>query len=217
MKKIVACLCAVALLASLDWRVSGQVDPETLDSALLLTSDEQAKVLAECLDSVELRSFALPRTLSGPCWVHFRAVAPTLFRGSVEFPSAPQGPIDSLAFKYRQLVSPPSLGIGADELYTAPVGRMTASALPLVITDDIAYELTVQLLADLPATVTDRFDAGYALDRIVAARSFLPVLSHSFAPTYTCYLRLTNGVDSTHIAVSAMSTSSGFGPLIIQD
>ena len=81
MKKILASWCVVGLLCAVTWRATGQVDPETMFSPLLIASQEQAAVLGNCLDSPEARSFVSSQIGVGSCWNSFRSTSPETFGG----------------------------------------------------------------------------------------------------------------------------------------
>lgn len=89
--------------------------------------------------------------------------------------------------------------------------------VPLHVSDPISYELAVEVLSDVPDEIDALLDAGYVLNRVVACPSFHSLGTSGLSQTFSCYLRLDNGLTVRHVAIGALHLGSGaFGPLLVQ-
>lgn len=217
-KRLVALTCVGILVGSVAWRVTAQVDPTDFGTPLLLSSTEECQVLGTSLDSSEVRAFALSRFATGVMLGSFRRHGLTdRFAGALQFEAPGSSSRETLHFRYLQQVSPPALGPTRDHLSTVVSANSPPLAgSPMMIADPVAMDLAVQVLSNPPSTVSDLFDQGFRMNLLVAAPSIPIFASSSLAPTYSTYLRFSDGLSVRFVVVSAVPTGTGFGPLMIR-
>lgn len=217
-KRLVALTCVGIVVGSIAWHVTAQVDPTDFGTPLLISSSEECQILGAALDHSEVRAFAASRFATGAMVGSFRRQGGAdRFAGLLQFAAPGSAARESLHFRYFQQVSPPALGTGLDQMSTVVVANAPPiDGSPMMITDAVAFDFAVHVLSNPPAAVSDLFDQGFRMNLLVAAPSIPIFASSSLAPTYSMYLRFSDGLSVRFVAVSAVPIGPSFGPLTIR-
>lgn len=209
-------LALIPTIALVAWAATAQVAP-TIVVSLALNSVEDLEVVHNILE--ETLPSANQAFQHGPLSGEIRRIdhgTDRFYNGQFAFGSLLK-PVERIVFSYKNITSPAIVGQGLDQVRfkyggsvsNAPDGRF-------VIWSEDSYDFTLHVLSNLPAEVETLFNDGFTLT------NFLAYPGTAAASTFTPHveviqLRFTDGVSSRTLNISASATSSGFGPLQVQN